>query len=88
MSEVFEVFEWNGGLEYRSRWDETFLGLAFVIAQRSPDPSTVVGAVLVSKENRILSMGYNGPLRGSNNEAFPIERPAKYHHVIHEKGLN
>ena len=41
-------------------WDEYFMGVAEMSARRSKDPSTQVGACIVSPENKILSMGYNG----------------------------
>ena len=41
-------------------WDDTFMGIAKLIAQRSKDPNTQVGAVIVGKDKRILSLGYNG----------------------------
>ena len=46
-------------------WDEYFMGVAILAAQRSKDPSTQVGACIVSGENDssggnvILSTGYN-----------------------------
>lgn len=41
-------------------WDKRFLELAQHIAQWSKDPSTKVGAVIVDKERRVVSLGYNG----------------------------
>lgn len=41
-------------------WDEYFMGIAYLSAMRSKDPGTQVGACIVSQENKILSMGYNG----------------------------
>ena len=41
-------------------WDEYFMGIAQLSAMRSKDPNTQVGACIVSQENKILSMGYNG----------------------------
>ena len=41
-------------------WDEYFMGIAELSALRSKDPSTQVGACIVSADNKILSMGYNG----------------------------
>lgn len=41
-------------------WDEFFMGISKLAAARSKDPSTQVGACIVDKENRILSIGYNG----------------------------
>ena len=41
-------------------WDEYFMGIALLTAQRSKDDSSQVGACIVSRENKILSLGYNG----------------------------
>lgn len=41
-------------------WDEYFIGLTKYAAIRSKDPKTQVGAVIVDKYNKILSVGYNG----------------------------
>ncbi|MNP03037.1 tRNA-specific adenosine deaminase [compost metagenome] len=45
-------------------WDEYFMGIAMLSGHRSKDPSTQVGACIVDKDNRILSIGYNGLPRG------------------------
>ena len=42
-------------------WDEYFMGVAYLSGMRSKDPNTQVGACIVSEDNKILSMGYNGP---------------------------
>lgn len=67
----------------KTSWNEYYLSIAFVIAQRSIDPSTKCGCVLVSKDNRILSTGYNGPIKGSDDSLIPLTRPKKYLHFIH-----
>ena len=41
-------------------WDEYFMGIAILSAMRSKDDSSQVGACIVSPENKILSLGYNG----------------------------
>lgn len=72
-----------------SSWDETFMRMALVVADRSKDPSTQVGACIVSSENRILSLGYNGTPNGWSDHDFPWDRSAadpldtKYPYVIH-----
>ena len=49
-------------------WDEYFMGVAILAAQRSKDPNTQVGACIVSNDNKILSIGYNGmPLNCSDD---------------------
>lgn len=57
--------------------------MCYLVAMRSIDPSTKCGAVLVSKEHKVLSTGYNGPLKGSDDRLIPLERPAKYAHILH-----
>lgn len=64
-------------------YDDYFLTIAYVVAQRSIDPSTKCGAVLVSADKRILSTGYNGPIKNSIDGAVPLERPWKYAHILH-----
>ena len=39
-------------------WDTYFMGVAKLSAMRSKDPSTQVGACIVSKDNKILSQSY------------------------------
>lgn len=65
-------------------WDTVFIEMAKVIASRSKDPSTNVGAVLVDKNNVILSTGFNGPPRQLYDNMIPWEtRPDKYDYIIH-----
>lgn len=64
-------------------YTDYFATLSFLVAQRSVDPSTKCGAVLVSKDRRILSTGYNGPLRGADDTKVPLTRPEKYPHLLH-----
>ena len=52
-------------------WDEYFMGVAMLSGQRSKDPSTQVGACIVSADNKILSMGYNGFPKGCSDDEFP-----------------
>ena len=60
-------------LDYIS-WNEYFMGVAKLSAQRSKDPSTQVGACIVSPDNKILSMGYNGMPIGCSDDDFPWEK--------------
>ena len=41
--------------------DEYYMGLTFWIASKSKDPNTQCGSIIISKDNFILSTGYNGP---------------------------
>ncbi|MBE6036388.1 MAG: dCMP deaminase family protein [Clostridiales bacterium] len=67
-------------------WDEYFMGVALLAAKRSKDPSTQVGACIVSPENIILSTGYNGFPFGCSDDEFPWDREGedtKYPYVVH-----
>ena len=48
----------------RPTWDETWMTLAFAIAERSRCSRRKAGCVIVSDSNRIVSVGYNGPPSG------------------------
>lgn len=50
------------------------MGVAMLSGMRSKDPNTQVGCCIVSQENRILSMGYNGFPAGCSDDEFPWER--------------
>ena len=52
-------------------WDEYFMGIAILSAMRSKDDSSQVGACIVSPENKILSLGYNGMPIGCNDDDMP-----------------
>lgn len=73
----------------RISWQDHHILLALITADRSPDPSTQVGALLVDKKNRILSTGYNGLPRGIKPELIDWSREAedpcctKYPYVVH-----
>ena len=41
---------------------------------RSKDPNSQVGACIVSNDNKILSMGYNGFPKGCSDDEFPWAR--------------
>ena len=69
-------------------WDNYFMAVAKLSAMRSKDPSTQVGACIVSNDNRILSIGYNGAPNGFDDDNFPWEREGdaintKYFYVCH-----
>ncbi len=72
-------------------WDEYFMGVAQLSGMRSKDPNTQVGACIVSNDNKILSMGYNGFPLGCSDEDFPWDRDGeddldtKYPFVTHSE---
>jgi dCMP deaminase len=62
----------------RRSWNDYFMDMATLVAQRSKDPSTKVGCVVVSEDRIVVSTGYNGLPRGVNDKSERMERPAKY----------
>lgn len=69
-------------------WDEYFVGIMKLSSLRSKDPNTQVGACIVSPDNRILSVGYNGAPNGFPDDDFPWGREGdkldtKYPYVCH-----
>ncbi len=71
-------------------WDEYFMGVAMLSGMRSKDPNTQVGACIVSEDNKILSMGYNGFPMGCSDDVFPWARDgdeleSKYFYTTHSE---
>jgi len=71
-------------------WDSYFMGIAKLSGMRSKDPNTQVGACIVSNDNKILSMGYNGFPLGCSDDEFPWAREGgmletKYAFVTHSE---
>lgn len=69
-------------------WDQYFMGIAMLSAQRSKDNHTQVGACIVDENNKILSVGYNGMPTGCDDDDMPWERDGdpiftKYAYVCH-----
>jgi len=69
-------------------WDEYFMGVALLSAQRSKDPSSQVGACIVNRDKKIVGVGYNGFPRGCEDDQFPWAREGsfletKYPYVCH-----
>lgn len=57
-------------------WDDYFMSIAFLSAMRSKDPSTQVGACIVSPDKRIVGIGYNGFPQGCSDDDLPWARVA------------
>ena len=66
------------------------MGIAILSGMRSKDPNSQVGACIVSPDNKILSMGYNGFPIGCSDDEFPWRREGdplenKYFYVTHSE---
>ncbi len=72
-------------------WEEYFMGLALLSAERSKDPNSQVGACIVDDDNKIISVGYNGAPRGYDDDKnMSWEREGnfldtKYAYVCHSE---
>lgn len=69
-------------------WDEYFMGVALLSAQRSKDPNTQVGACIINEKKKIVGIGYNGLPIGCSDDDFPWSREGdfletKYPYVCH-----
>lgn len=69
-------------------WDDYFMSVALLSAQRSKDPNTQVGACIVNRQKRIVGVGYNGFPTGCSDDTLPWCRDGdfletKYPYVCH-----
>ena len=75
----------------RLNWQDYFMGLAKLTAQRSPDPNTQVGSVLVDTENHIIGVGYNGAPKSVEHNLMPWDNSNtdpllnKYLYIVHSE---
>jgi len=66
-------------------WEEYFMNICDQLKLRSPDPKTKVGSVLVSKNNRILSAGFNGLPAGCDENIDWTDRELVRSLIIHSE---
>lgn len=73
----------------RPSWDDYFMNMAINASSRSKDPHTKVGACIV-KDNRVLSLGYNGAPRKFPDNVIPNNKDKslplmyqKYPYIVH-----
>lgn len=71
-------------MQKNNKWDQCFLEIAQAASKLSKDPSTQCGAVIIDRNRRIISTGYNGLPRGvPDDDAVLNSREKKYKRVIH-----
>jgi len=51
----------------RYNWDETFMNMAIILTKRVPCTVVKTAAVFVDDKKRVISLGYNGSVRGDYN---------------------
>ena len=70
----------------RPSWDDYFLALAYVAAQRSHDADTQVGCVIADQRtHRVLGLGYNGYPKGIDDSVLPNTRPIEKVRAVNSK---
>lgn len=69
---------------FSDKWHNRFMEVAALVSTWSKDPSTKVGAIVVGPDREIRSTGYNGLVRGvDDNKPERLERPTKYDFFEH-----
>jgi len=65
-------------------WDNYFIKLTKVVAEKSKDISIKIGAIIVSDDNSIISTGFNGFPSGVDDDVSErYKRPKKYLYTAH-----
>ena len=65
-------------------WDDYFMTMVYLVAMRSKDESTHIGAVIVGTNNEVRATGYNSFPRGIDDTVPERqERPEKYFWFAH-----
>lgn len=60
--------------------------IAETVSEKSKDPSSKMGCVIVDQNKRVVSLGYNGMVQGADETKMTLsERPMKYYFAIHSE---
>ncbi len=71
-------------MKERPSWDEYFMSMVYLVAAKSKDKKTHVGAVIIGPDKEIKSTGYNSFVRRLNdNVPERQESPEKYYWFEH-----
>lgn len=69
---------------FSDKWHRRFMDVALLVSSWSKDQSTKTGAVVVGPDKEIRATGYNGFVRGvDDNKPERHERPTKYDFFEH-----
>ena len=73
-------------MDKQKEWDKYFMKIAETVAEKSKDPSSKMGCVIVDENKRVVSLGYNGLIQGADESKMTLsERPMKYYFSIHSE---
>lgn len=75
----------NAEIAREEKWDRRWLNMVKEVLSWSQDRSTKCGCVIVSPDNAVLAVGYNGLPRGIEYTEERHERPEKYYWFEHSE---
>lgn len=61
-------------------WQEYFIGIANQVKLKSKDKNTQIGAVIVGRDNEVVSTGYNSFPRGIDDDVHH-----NFHHLVNKE---
>lgn len=74
----------NKIMNFNLSYDDMFMNMAYLLAMKSKDENTKIGAVIVDDEHNVVSTGFNSFPRGINdNIKERQEKPEKYYYFSH-----
>lgn len=83
---IRKIHSWvynNDIVEHERPWNNTYIGMAHMLARRSHDSQTQCGCIITTADHKPLGMGYNGFPAGIPDNFLPNTRPEKYPWMIH-----
>lgn len=78
----YELVKSDKPQKIRQSWNEYFMNLAKLAAERSSCDRANVGAVIVNKDNRIIATGYNGSVGSKTPHCDEIGHTMRDGHCI------
>lgn len=78
----YELVKSDKPKKVRQSWNEYFMNLAKLAAERSSCDRANVGAVIVNKDNRIIATGYNGSVGSKTPHCDEIGHTMRDGHCI------
>lgn len=78
----YEIVKSTKSKRIRQSWNEYFMNIATVLAERSSCDRAYVGAVIVNRDNRIIATGYNGSVGSKTPQCDDIGHVMRDGHCI------
>jgi dCMP deaminase len=78
----YEMVKSDKPKKIRQSWNEYFMNLAKLAAERSSCDRANVGAVIVNKDNRIIATGYNGSVGSKTPHCDEVGHTMRDGHCI------